>query len=107
MVHVKSSLAPVGRSIGFEIDDTFRWLGEVDVTVDNLMQQSGALDLQSKCDIAADELVRLLSGCDMPSEEVYKHFRTLGVSRRTVEAAKKIAGVASVRTSSGWQMSLR
>lgn len=104
MVHDKSSLAPNGKSLAFGLGDElgFRWLdGYEDVTADALLC---GVPAESKVTAAENLLLELLSeGDEVPSEEVFTRAKELGISMRTVNAAKKnIPEIKSRRSGNRW-----
>ena len=51
-------------------------------------------------------MLALLTEGDKPAYEIYQHFEKIGISKRTVENAKKSLGVKSHRSSKVWMWSL-
>ena len=104
MVHDKSSLAPNGKSLAFGLGDAegFRWLdGYEDVSADALLC---GVSLDSKI-ATAEDLIRemLFDGEEVPSEEIFTRAKELGISMRTVNAAKKnIPEIKSRRSGNHW-----
>ena len=56
----------------------------------------------TKGDVAVEKLIELLSDGPMPSEVIISRFKEMGISKRTVEDAKKKAGVKSRRIDKVW-----
>ena len=104
MVHDKSSLAPNGKSLAFGLGDAegFRWLdGYEDVTADALLCGTSP---DSKI-TTAEDLIRemLFDGEEVPSEEIFRRAKELGIGMRTVNAAKKnIPEIKSRRNGNRW-----
>lgn len=95
MVHDKSSLAPAGASIAFILgdEDGFRWVGEYDVTADELLFNSEKK--QNKIQQAKDLICSLLEGEQLLlSEDIDRAALEKGISARTVRDAKKALGDA-------------
>lgn len=95
MVHDKSSLAPAGASIAFILgdEDGFRWIGEYDVTADELLFNSDKK--QNKILQAKDLICSLLEGeKQLLSEDIDRAAMEKGISARTVRDAKKSLGDA-------------
>ena len=90
----KNSLAPEGNSIAFELNEQngFCWKGACDVTVDDVLNGTGKV--QTKTMLMEEELKRMLSG-RVPAEEVQKKAKAMGVSKRTLDIAKKNLGIIS------------
>ena len=101
VAHDKSSLAPEGASIAFELDpDTgFQWKGCCDTTVEQLLSGSGTV--QTKTMLMEDALRELLTQ-PTPAEEVQKRASELGVSQRTLMIAKKNLGAVSEKQGDRW-----
>ena len=95
MAHDKSSLAPAGTSLAFVLgdEDGFRWIGEYDVTADELL--SGIeKKAPSKIHEAKDLILNMLSnGKDVLSEDIDRVAIKRGISSRTVRDAKKELGI--------------
>ena len=105
MAQVKNSLAPEGRPIAFEIheDSSVHWIGEYDITVDELLNgDSDASSDSGKIPMVMEKLTELLSGESVPCMRVYEAFREMDVGKRTVDRAKKSLGVQSVKRADGW-----
>lgn len=93
IIHDKSSLAKEGKSIAFNLgnEEGFRWLeGYDDVTAEELL--SGNTD-ESKT-TQAENLIKsvLLEKGDVPAEEIFRAAEASGISKRTVNEAKKKLG---------------
>ena len=104
IVPVKSNLAPVGKSILYDLSDHIDWLEELEVDPDHLL--NGWDDAPSKTEVAVTELTGLLTGKELPQKEIMKHFEDMGISQRTVENAKKKLGVRSTKRGDAWYWSL-
>ena len=104
IVPVKSNLAPVGKSILYDLSDHIDWLEELEVDPDHLL--NGWDDAPSKTEVAVTELTGLLTGKELPQTEIMKHFEDMGISQRTVENAKKKLGVRSTKRGDAWYWSL-
>ena len=105
VVHDKSSLAQEGCSRAFKIDerDGFRWLeGYGDITADALLN-GGSTD--SKVALAETLIRELLSdGKSVPATEVLKAATSRGISKRTLDQAKRNLGnVVSRRNNHAWE----
>lgn len=106
IVHDKSSLAPEGKSIAFCLDPEkgFEWIGEYDITADELLSGAGGNN-ETKTEQAARLILDLLAdGKEMLSEDIVKAAAEAGISERTVRAAKRSMGEAlgSRRVGSQW-----
>ena len=105
VAHDKSSLAPEGKSISFSLDTEkgFLWKGYCDTTVDEVLSGTGSV--QTKTMQMEQELKELLSK-PVPVEEVFRRAKELGISERTVNIAKKNAGVQAVKFGNRWYWQL-
>lgn len=97
IAHDKSSLAPEGPSIAFELNPEtgFQWKGCCDITADALL--SGAGYVQTKTTLMEDKLKELLRNAPVFGEGIQKRADEMGVSQRTLMIAKKNLGVLSER----------
>lgn len=104
IVHDKSSLAPEGKSIAFSLGDEngFHWLdGYNDITADELLC---GINAETKT-AAAEELIRevLSNGEKIPCDTIYSMAAARGISRRTVNEAKKnIPEIITTKPSKKW-----
>lgn len=107
MTHLKSSLAPEGCSIAFEMvsDGGFRWIGPYDVTADDLLGEVQPVE-DSKLEKARSTLLNMLEQGQMPCVDIYKQFRDMDISERTVDTAKRMLKIKSTKNADGWYWSL-
>ena len=105
VAHDKSSLAPAGKSIAFEIADggAVLWKGFCETTVDELLY--GNAPVQTKT-MQAEELLCEMLKNPTPAVEVYNKAKTRGICERTLKAAKKNVGVVAMRVSGHWVWNL-
>jgi hypothetical protein len=108
MAQLKNSLAPVGKTISFQISDSITFNGPCDITAAQLLGGggNGSSVKTTKAESAVEELATLLELGELPCSEVYDFFEEIGISRRTVDNAKKELGVQSHKRSLGWYWSL-
>ena len=101
MFPVKSSLAPEGEPIGFELDKEkgFRWIGKCQINVEELLNVEKST---GKKDIAVEYLQKLLSAEDLPSTYIYEKMKEYGIAKRTVQEAKKIAEIEAYKKGKIW-----
>ena len=108
IVHDKSSLAPEGKSLAFGLGDEegFRWLDGYDgITSEELLC---GFTTETKT-AAAEELIRsmLAGGQEIMAEHVFRAAEGKGISRRTVNEAKKaIPNIVTRKNSKYWFWSL-
>lgn len=108
MAQLKSSLAPEGCPIAFELDreSGFRWVGAYDVSIDDILNGTHTEREPTKKLQAISLIVEMLHGGDMPCANIYKRLEEHNISRRTVENAKKEANVRSYKNGNEWYWSL-
>jgi hypothetical protein len=96
MVQIKNNLGAYGPALGYEIDASgqFLWTGESALTLADILapESSGK---HSVLDEAIEFLCEYLANGPQPTKDVQEAARTRGISWRTVERAKKGAGVMS------------
>lgn len=102
--HVKSSLAPEGRSIAFRLDEEkgFQWVGYYDVTAEDLLTGSSR---GAKLKEAKDFLREYLSGGEAPVKEIFAEAEERGIHKKTLYQAKDALGIKK-RKEKGWFWSL-
>ena len=99
--HVKSSLAPEGKSIAFRLDKEtgFKWIGEYDISADDLL--SG--DSRGRKGREAKEfLIEILSDGAMEQAKIAEEAEHRGIKSKTMWNAKKELKVESVKIGSQW-----
>ena len=107
MTHLKSSLAPEGRSVAFELlaEGGFRWIGYYDVTADDLLSGSLPVD-ESKIGQAQSILHGILEAGSIPCIEIYTKMGAQSISKRTVDSAKRLMNIRSIKRADGWYWTL-
>ena len=101
VVHCKSSLAPEGDPIAFELNKEtgFHWIGHYDITVDDLLNGT----IREKKSEQAENLLReMLTDAKCPQQVLVKKAQLLGISKRVLDEAKKTLGVKSVKDGGQW-----
>ena len=103
--HQKSSLAPEGKPIAFELSEAngFKWLGHYDISIDDLLS---GVSREKKSDMAESLIVDCLSGGKYPQQTLLQKAQSLGISKRVLDEAKKTLCVRSVKEGSGWYWQL-
>lgn len=101
MVQDKSSLAPEGEPIAFELgkENGFRWLGHYDISVDDLLS---GIPKEKKSEQAENLILEYLSKGKYPQKELVKKAQTIGISKRVLDEAKKALNVRSLKEGSQW-----
>lgn len=109
MVHVKSSTAPLGRAITYELarDRTppFRWTGFSDVKADDLANSDKDLKKAAKTQSDAKKLIaQILSKGPVPSTTVFEQAEGRSISRRTLLRARdELEGVTTFKENGVWK----
>lgn len=99
--HVKSSLAPEGKSIAFRLDkkEGFQWIGEYDVSVDDLL---AADNRGQKVREAKEFLKEILKSGSMTQKEISEEAESHGIKNKTLWNAKSDLKVESVKIGNQW-----
>lgn len=99
--HVKSSLAPEGKSIAFRLDKEtgFEWIGEYDISADDLLSGDGR---GQKGRTAKEFLREMLADGALEQAKVAEEADNRGIKSKTLWNAKKELKVDSVKIGSQW-----
>ena len=99
--HVKSSLAPEGKSIAFRLDkDTgFEWIGEYDISADDLLSGENR---GQKIRSAKEFLKEVLASGSVAQTKVAEEAESRGIKKRTLWNAKKELEIDSVKIGNQW-----
>ncbi len=99
--HVKSSLAPEGKSIAFRLDkeEGFQWIGEYDVSVDDLL---AADNRGQKVREAKEFLKEILKSGSMTQKKISEEAENHGIKNKTLWNAKSDLKVESVKIGNQW-----
>jgi len=108
MAQLKNSLAEEGNPIAFEINNnsTVRWIGEYNISVDELLNGEEPQNYGRKLFEATGKLKSLLRDRETPCEQIYVTLRNMGISKRSVDRAKKNLEIKSIKHADGWYWSL-
>jgi hypothetical protein len=108
MAQLKNSLAKEGNPVAFEIneDSRVRWIGEYDITADELLSGEESQSDGSKTSAAIERLETLLRGCEIPCGQIYTTLFDMGISKRSVDRAKKKLEIKSIKHANSWYWSL-
>ena len=95
MVHIKSNLAPLGESLGFEIDQgQFLWTGHTHLTAERILadeREDEKLPIEE-----AEQLLRtILADGPVKAREIFKDAKENGISERTIKRAKSCLAISS------------
>lgn len=105
MAQDKSSLAPEGDAIAFELNKItgFRWIGHYDISVEDLLS---GVNRENKTELAEKLIRDTLQNGQVLQSEVMTKARAQGISKRVMDEAKKILAVQSVRQGKLWSWRL-
>lgn len=109
--HIKSSLAPRGSDIGFDIDpkNGFSWYGSLDSYSSQDWEElieSDEIKMPSKDEMVAELLKEKLQEGPVKATDIQAAFVAMGISIKTVKRVKKLAGIKSVRKLGQWYWEL-
>ena len=101
MCHVKSSLAPEGKSVAFRLDKEtgFQWIREYDISADDLL--SGDARGQ-KSRIAKEFLLDILADGGMAQKKIEEEASKQGIKKKTLRNAKQELEIDSVKRGNQW-----
>ena len=99
--HVKSSLAPEGKSIAFRLDkDTgFEWIGEYDISADDLLSGDSRGQKSRK---AKEFLLEILANGGMDQKKIEEEAERCGIKKKTLRNAKLELEIDSVKRGNQW-----
>lgn len=99
--HVKSSLAPEGKSIAFRLDkDTgFEWIGEYDISADDLLSGDSRGQKSRK---AKEFLLEILADGGMAQKKIEEKAEKRGIRKKTLRNAKLELEIDSVKRGNQW-----
>lgn len=88
--HIKSNVGPITASLNYSIaNGQFVWGGEVEMTADQILSDSGTGEDKSRLDEAKDFLSAVLANGSVMVPEIEKQARLAGLSWHTVKRAKR------------------
>ena len=101
MAHEKSSLAPEGTPIAFELsaENGFKWLGHFEISIDDLL---AGVSREKKSGQAEKLILDCLADGRYPQQALMDKAKHLGISKRVVDEAKKRLSVQSVKYGNQW-----
>jgi hypothetical protein len=103
-VQTKSNLAPAGRPQSFGLDPIsgFCWLGECNVTIEELLDGKKDEKSVGQLDLAKSFITGLLTRGDIPANEVFPLGLEQGFPQITMKRAKSDLGIKSVKRGGEW-----
>ncbi len=106
MAQIKSSLAPEGEPIAFELNKEtgFHFIGKYDISVDDLLNGTSTVSkLEQAENLLKDELA---DGNTVQQKSIHQRAKLRNISERTLNQAKKNLGVKSIRRENVWYWQL-
>lgn len=105
MFPIKSSLAAEGDAIAFKFDRRygFQWIGPC---AHKHLEWKEEQTQENKSETTERLLKSLLMGKDMPGSQIIHYMAQIGISKRTVDKAKKKLGITSYKVKRKWYWSL-
>jgi hypothetical protein len=104
-VHSKSNLAPCGaaQAFGFDESSGFTWLGEYEITLDELLEgKTKEPKTDTQKDLAMSFLQNALADGAVPSTRLMRDANAQGITEITLRRAKKAIGVRSFQEGREW-----
>ena len=106
VVQIKNNLAAFGHPKAFALSEAgFRWLGDYDITADEIL--GGIAPKANKLE-QAKQLLRELAETSnaVQSNEIFDMAEEQGISKRTLESAKKELGIRTKKINNSWYWEL-
>ena len=106
VVQIKNNLAAFGHPKAFALsEDGFKWLGDYEITVDEVL---GGITPKANKMEQAKQMLRELAETQSAvlSHEIFDRANELGISKRTLENAKKELGVQTRKINNAWYWEL-
>ena len=99
--HTKSSLAPEGKAIAFRLekDNGFEWIGEYDISADELLNGDGKGQKSRK---AKEFLLERLADGGLPQKKIEEEAEKQGIKKKTLRNAKMELEIDSVKHGNQW-----
>lgn len=104
LLHTKSSLAPAGSPLAFSLteEDGFTWLGEYDISEDDLLAGNPG---SNKLNQAMELINALVSNGPITTNDMMQQAKDKGIGKTTMNAAKEKLQIKSVRMNDMWYWS--
>ena len=103
LVHNKSNFFEIATPMAFTLKNGFNWIGEYDITLDELLAGGITPQRDRQRQRAKDFLIDLFEGGgEVSSTEVYDLADKQNIAHRTLARAKSELGIISVQKADGW-----
>ncbi len=107
MAHQKSNLGPLGQSLAFSLDNgKVTWVGEYDITAEELFSSSGSDRETSRFTNASLFLTSFLKDGERSYKEIMSAAESEGINKRTVLRVKEETDIVSTKHADGWYWAL-
>ena len=111
IAHMKGNFTELGLSIKFSLKkgDGFNWLGVCDIIPDEIISYNArkAKENKDKVDEAIEFLYEILSEGEISASEAIALAVDVGISKRTLDRARKEINVNATKTNGPWVWSLQ
>lgn len=106
VVQIKNNLAAFGHPKAFALsEEGFQWIGDYEITVDEVL--GGIAPKANKMELAKQMLRELAeTHSAVLSNEIFDRADELGISKRTLENAKKELGIRARKINNAWYWEL-
>ena len=106
VVQIKNNLAAFGHPKAFALsEEGFQWIGDYEITVDEVL--GGIAPKANKIELAKQMLRELAETQNaVLSNEIFDRAEELGISKRTLENAKKELGIRARKINNAWYWEL-
>lgn len=106
VVQIKNNLAQFGHPKAFELmENGFKWLGDYEITADEVL--GGIAPKANKLELAKQMLRELAETSNaVQSNEIFDMAEEQGISKRTLENAKKELGIRARKINNSWYWEL-
>ena len=106
VVQIKNNLAAFGHPKAFALsEEGFQWIGDYEITVDEVL--GGIAPKANKMEQAKQMLRELAETQNaVLSNEIFDRAEELGISKRTLENAKKELGIRARKINNAWYWEL-
>ena len=107
VAQIKNNLAPLGHSKAFKLEEGgFQWMGDYEITADEML--GGFAPKANKLE-QAKQLLRELAETNeiMQSKEIFSLAAEEGISKRTLENAKKELNITARKINNSWYWELK
>lgn len=106
VVQIKNNLAQFGHPKAFELMESgFKWMGDYEITADEVL--GGIAPKANKLELAKQMLRELAEASNaVLSNEIFDMAEEQGISKRTLENAKKELGIRARKINNSWYWEL-